>query len=509
MAVAEGTVVRLGGNEWRIGDSLGQGGFGEVRAATGSDGAQAALKFVPLDRKAARELDVWRDVSGLPNVFPLWGEGEWSGQRVLVMPRAECDLRGYLRERGGVTPPDDAIAILTDIAAALVALAERDGEPIVHRNLKPENILRWNGRWCVADFGIARYAERTTAPETLKAYRSWPYAAPELWKDEHAESRTDIYAVGIIAHELLTGQRPFGGPTVDRYKEQHLTTAAPQLDADTVGLGLAGLIESCLRKDVSGRPTAPDFHKRLQRLAKSASPSFSSALQRANRKAIRENTEREIAWQSEQDRLETRKRREEDARRSLEVAVHALWGALSTDAPELVRPYNSGLLDSARGFELIRTSQVGAIVSRFSPVSDADWQENRPCFEVIGRAGILIAIQGTGAVERRAAYYMLWYCDAQERDEFRWFELSFKRGGVLLRQQPWEEPERVDLPRAGDAIGRRMYGHRLATPFMPIDGPDVAEFCQRWAAIIGEAFEGKLPELGPFGAGEISRSYRC
>ena len=509
MAVPTGAVVQLGQKAWRIGELLGKGSFGEVYAAAGPDKEQAALKFVPLDPKAARELDVWRDVSDLPNVLPLWDEGEWDDWRVLAMPRAECDLRTYLRNRKGGIPVDEAKSILLDIVAALASLSERDGEPIVHRDIKPENVLQWGGKWHIADFGIARYAERTTATDTLKAYRSRPYAAPELWLDERAEPRTDIYAVGIIAHELLRGERPFTGPTVGHYKEQHLYEVPPQMDGDVIGVDLAGLIESCLRKDVSGRPIPPDLHKRLQRLVGNVNPMSSPALQRANRRAVREETEREIAIQREQERLETRKRREGDAWQSLDAVVRALWDALSTNAPELVKPYEPRLLNATRGVELIGTAAVAVTVSRFSSVDDAEWQGNRPCFDVIARSGILLAIQGTRAVERRRAYYTFWYCDAQQADAYRWFEVSFKHRGEIPRREPWEEPERLELQRAGDAVSRRMYSHRLASPFTPIDGADTEEFVRRWVERIGNAFEGTLPPIGPFEPGEIPRSHRC
>ena len=508
MAVAEGTVVRLGDNEWRIGGSLGKGGFGEVRAATGSDGSQAALKFVPLDRKAARELEVWRDVSDLLNVLPLWDEGEWNGQRVLAMPRAECDLRAYLREQGGVIPPDEAIAILTDLAAALVALAERDGEAIVHRDLKPENILRWDGRWCIADFGIARYAERTTASETLKAYRSWPYAAPELWKDERAESRTDVYAVGIIAHELLTGQRPFAGPTVDRYKEQHLADVPPSLDGDAVGLGLAGLIESCLMKDVAGRPTPKDFYKRLCRMADPPVSGFSEALQRANRAAVKERNEHKTAEERERMRIEVRMRRGRDAWQAFESAIKVLWDELWDTAPAITKPFQPALLSQSSGMPLVSVRTVGALVAPVSSVDAPNWGGNVPQFDVIAQSGILLRIEPTSTAKPSGAYYTLWYCDAQEPDVFRWFETSFRRAGRLFHDGAWDDPEQVDLQQAGDAVGQRLYGHRVASPFTPIDGPDAAAFARRWAGIIGEAFEGRLPNPGPFGSGEIPRSYR-
>ena len=509
MAVPEGTLVQLEQKAWRVGEPLGKGGFGAVYAAAGPDNEQAALKFVPIDPKAARELDVWSDLGDLLGIIPLLDDGEWDQWRVLAMPRAECDLRTYLRQQGGPIPLEEARTILLDIATALVSLSEREGEPIVHRDLKPENILKWGGRWCLADFGIARYAEQTTATHTLKEHRSWPYAAPELWKEERAESRTDVYAVGIIAYELLRGERPFAGRTVDRYKAQHLGEFPPRLDGDAVGVGLAGLIESCLHKDTTSRPTPTELHRRLQHFVNTSSPGFSAALQRANRAAVQENTEREIALQHEQERIETRERQWQDARQSLDFVAQALWDTLSINAQALVRAYDPKHLDSGVGARLVDTPSVVATITRVLPVHDVQWSGNQPCFDVIAEAAIRLAIVGTGNVERRGAHYALWYCDAQQAGAYRWFEVSFKRAGAIFRREPWEEPERVDLERAGDAISRRMYSHRLASPFTPIDGADTEEFVRRWVEHIGNAFEGTLPSIGPFEPGEISRSHRC
>src|SRR5699024_7455063 len=94
-----------------------------------------------------------------------------------------------------------------DIATTLTDL---DGS-VVHRDLKPENVLYLDGHWCLADFGIARYAEATTSPDTRKFALSPLYAAPERWKGERATTATDIYSLGVIAYELLSGEVPFTG----------------------------------------------------------------------------------------------------------------------------------------------------------------------------------------------------------------------------------------------------------------------------------------------------------
>lgn len=234
--------------KWVVGEMIGAGGFGRVYAVT-SDGEEAVAKLVPKDPGADREL-LFLDLVGVRNVVPVIDRGETADEWVLVMPRAERSLRQYLDsrddERLGV---EEAVSILTDPA---IALTDLDGR-VVHRDLKPENLLFLDGTWCLADFGISRYAEATTAPDTQKFALSPPYAAPERWRAERATSATDVYSVGVIAYEMLAGSRPFPGPSVEEYREQHLhADLAPLAGVPTP---LASLIEECLYKAPGARPT--------------------------------------------------------------------------------------------------------------------------------------------------------------------------------------------------------------------------------------------------------------
>jgi len=168
-------------------------------AASSPDFAgDAVAKFVPKVPEAQREL-LFVDLGEARNVVPIVDSGEHGDEYVLVMPRAEKALRDHI-EGGGLTEAE-AVAALSDIAGALDDL---DGR-VVHRDLKPENVLLLNGRWCLADFGISRYAEATTAPDTRKYAMTAPYAAPEQWQFERATAATDIYALGVIGYEMLVG----------------------------------------------------------------------------------------------------------------------------------------------------------------------------------------------------------------------------------------------------------------------------------------------------------------
>src|SRR5437588_1737878 len=238
--------------KWELGQKIDEGGFGRIHETTNEDGSPAVIKLIPKVPKAAREL-LFEPISGLPNIVPVIDSGEWEGYYVLVMPRAEKSLRQYLNEFGSKLPLGEAIQILLDVAEALASLQQ----DVVHRDLKPENILLYQNHWCLADFGIARYAEATTAPDTHKRAFSYPYAAPEQWKVERATSATDVYAFGIIAFELLQGQRPFSGPAPWDYQDQHLNRPSPPLAGCPPSI--AALVTECLYKPSRARPVEPHY----------------------------------------------------------------------------------------------------------------------------------------------------------------------------------------------------------------------------------------------------------
>jgi hypothetical protein len=140
--------VVQGEHVWKIGDQLDQGGMGVVFEAASED-RLGVVKLVPKVPGAEREL-LFVNLEGVPNVVPIWDQGEWKGYWFIVMPRAECSLAAYLDEHGPLAA-SETIKVLIDMADALVGLAER----VVHRDLKPGNVLLLDGHWCVADFGIA------------------------------------------------------------------------------------------------------------------------------------------------------------------------------------------------------------------------------------------------------------------------------------------------------------------------------------------------------------------
>src|SRR5215467_13892388 len=167
--------------KWELGSRIGKGGFGQVFEAKSPAGETAVVKLVPKAPGAEREM-LFVNLADVRNVIPVIDYGETQDHWVIVMPRAEKSLRQHLDETAGPLSTAEGIKVLSDITTALTDLDKR----IVHRDLKPQNILLLNGHWCLADFGISRYAEATTAPDTRKHALTAPYAAPERWRGERA-----------------------------------------------------------------------------------------------------------------------------------------------------------------------------------------------------------------------------------------------------------------------------------------------------------------------------------
>ncbi|MGV2967149.1 protein kinase domain-containing protein [Paenibacillus sp. AGC30] len=172
----------------------------------------------------------------------------------------------------GKLPVFEAVSVLSDIATALSDIHVK----VVHRDIKPENILLLNGRWCISDFGILRYAEASTAVDTHKFSWTVAYNAPEKWQYHRATAASDMYSLGVIVFELITGERPL--PGVDP-RQEHLTQNPPPL-TDCPPL-LTALVAQCLMKAPQVRPLAKDFISRLGPILRPSSGG-ASLLQSAN-----------------------------------------------------------------------------------------------------------------------------------------------------------------------------------------------------------------------------------
>ncbi|MGH7593928.1 MAG: protein kinase domain-containing protein, partial [Gemmatimonadales bacterium] len=194
------------------------------------------------------------------NIVPVLAAGDVDGLPYFTMPYVEGEsLRHRLSH--GTIPVNDVVAILRDVTRAL-AYAHARG--VVHRDIKPDNVLLSGGTAVITDFGIAKAisASRTAAPgATLTqlgtSIGTPAYMAPEqVAGDPHLDHRVDLYSLGCMAHELLTGRQPFADRTPQRALAAHLSEAAPSVAAlrtDCPG-ALASLVTQLMEKDPAHRP---------------------------------------------------------------------------------------------------------------------------------------------------------------------------------------------------------------------------------------------------------------
>jgi len=208
-----------------------------------------------------------------PNIVPVYDYGEYDGQPYLVMRLMKG---GNLKERllQGAIPVEEALSILQSIAAALEK-AHTNG--IVHRDLKPDNILfdQFNTPF-LSDFGIAKLAETQHTLTGTGLMGTPQYSSPEqAHGDEMVDGRADIYALGIILFEMLTGELPYKADTPVQWMMKHLTEPMPNILTYNPSLprGTQQVIARATAKKPADRyQTAVSFTEAAIQLGDSPSP---------------------------------------------------------------------------------------------------------------------------------------------------------------------------------------------------------------------------------------------
>ena len=469
---------------WRIGDQLGSGGFGRVFSAQSDSSETGVIKLVPKEPGADREI-LFEDLEGIPNVVPILDSGEWQDFWVLVMPRADKSLREYLGETIERFSVESAVQVLSDVAEALAAIEGR----VIHRDIKPDNILLLNGQWCLADFGISRYAEASTASDTRKFAMTPPYAAPEQWRGERASSATDVYALGVVAYELLAGRPPFRGPD---YRHQHLEESPEPITG--VPEWIRSLVSECLYKGSQARPLPQNILARLKVSRITSSPA-GERLQRANALAIDRHAEE--ARQESLARVEKERRQElrNAAEQSLDNTIALLHEKIMTNASEV----------QISSMSALKAWSLNDVTMRVDRSTSAQRQEGGQLpFDVIAYTAISIQMPA-GSHGYSGRSHSLWFCNAVEPSVFRWYETAFMRifGAYQRDVAPFS------MPPGGRDVALALtvlHTHQVAWPFTPIDQGGEDDFIERWIEWFAKAVQGELrhpssmPERDPQGS---------
>src|SRR5262245_43259425 len=214
---ASAAILEIGqviAGRFQILEMLGVGGMGAVYKAYDRDIDRIiALKCIrpelsnntEIVQRFTQELLLARQIAH-KNVIRIYDVRDSSGLKFITMEYLEGRDLGSVMEERGKLPAPDAVAIIRQVCSGLAAA---HAEGVVHRDLKPSNImLEKNGRVVVMDFGLAR-AQENKLTQTGAIMGTFQYMSPEQAKGEKADARSDIFTVGIIFYELLTGKTPY------------------------------------------------------------------------------------------------------------------------------------------------------------------------------------------------------------------------------------------------------------------------------------------------------------
>jgi len=247
-------------NRYRVISLLGRGGMGEVyRAEDMKLGQQVALKFVPREfasnpsvlKHLVSEVRIGREVAH-PNVCRLYDIVEFEGDHFIAMQYVDGEDLASLLRRIGRLPVEKAIDIARDLCAGLAAAHDKG---VIHRDLKPANVMiDGKGRAHITDFGLAI----ASSDQQKHVIAGTPvYMAPEQLSGEQVTPSSDLYALGLILFEILTGKRMYDGASVTQIAHQHLQPK-PRLTSSVrdVPAAIDAIVMRCLEEEPANRPSS-------------------------------------------------------------------------------------------------------------------------------------------------------------------------------------------------------------------------------------------------------------
>ncbi len=252
--------TRLGGR-YEILQTIGEGGMGAVYKAEDRELSRTvALKVIRPElasnpdilQRFKQELRLSHQVTH-KNVIRIYDLGEGDGVKFITMEYIEGkDLRSLIREKKRFTP-EEAVSVIRQVCQALDA-AHSVG--VIHRDLKPQNIMQdGSGRILVMDFGLARTLQGDGMTQTGALVGTMEYMSPEQALGQELDQRSDIFALGLILYEMLTGKMPFVAESalaslIKRTQERAIPVS--DIDGQIPG-ALSGIVSKCLERDLNQR----------------------------------------------------------------------------------------------------------------------------------------------------------------------------------------------------------------------------------------------------------------
>jgi eukaryotic-like serine/threonine-protein kinase len=464
-----------------------EGGFGVVFAGKTPDGQPVAIKRLKLDAEASahRELRIASELSGktTEHVIPIFDAGEDSGRYFVVMATAQKSLQTDL-DSGRTFSEEEVSDILLQTSQGI---AELNG--LVHRDLKPGNLLFHENVWEIADFGIARFVEEATSSETLKTFLSPQYAAPEQWNFRRAEVATDLYALGCIGYRLLAGHLPYPGPSMEELRQQHLQEVPAALPS-TFSPNLRTLVQLLLRKTLQERPS-------LQRVTKILTDIKSSAGQH------RASSIAEVASRLEQKRagheaLAAAQAERENDRDELALAGRATLGAIIANLRKRILDEAPTTMQDSSSNVSLGQAQMSLPLTKTFPSMMTLAPGSFP------HSGIDVLLARTFELQQLNPRYVwsssLLFCRLPQGHDFRWYEVAFMVTPISNRMSQYapfsllEEANdaKYRYQHADFALSNTIHVYQTAFGLTPIDHEDEESFIDRWITLFGVAAEGRL-----------------
>ena len=249
------------GDRYRVERRLGEGGMALVYLATDlKHGRQVAIKVLHPEIAATvgserflREIEIAAQLQH-PHILPVYDSGDAGGVLYFVMPYVAGESLQDRITRSGPLSPEEAVEVAREVAGAL---DYAHGQGIVHRDIKPANILLSQGHAQVADFGIARAISASAGAgrgltQAGMAIGTPSYMSPEqALGDGNVDGRTDLYALGCVLYEMLSGRAPYEGTTPQAVVAQAISGAVPRLGPNA--RGLQPVVDRAMAKEPADR----------------------------------------------------------------------------------------------------------------------------------------------------------------------------------------------------------------------------------------------------------------
>jgi serine/threonine protein kinase len=260
--------------QYRIDGVLGVGGMGRVYQATGPDGTSVALKVVKADlardsvfrKRFDREARIAQSVVH-PNLVPVLDAGEEGGVPYLTQRYIQGGSLAQQIEQRGQLDIEATVRACSEVSGALDALHAND---LIHRDVKPANILVDEQGVCyITDFGLAKDTQGSLLTRPGQAVGSLDYMAPEQIRGEEVTAATDVYALGCVMSECLSGAPPFADRQGMRVLWAHLQDQPPDPCAKRTDAPpeLGPAVLTALAKDPAERPPTATAYAQALRAA--------------------------------------------------------------------------------------------------------------------------------------------------------------------------------------------------------------------------------------------------